>query len=59
MNLTQEKFAEEADISRRFLQEIEAGEKAPTIKTAAKLRTALNCSWDKLFEAMPSPFEER
>lgn len=56
--ITQEGLAEKADISRRFLQEIEAGEKQPTVKTAAKLRFALNCTWDRLFEALPGPFED-
>ncbi len=31
--LTQEQLAERADMSRRFLQEVEKGEKIPTVKS--------------------------
>ncbi len=47
-NLTQEQLSERADISRRYLQMIEAGRYVPTITVAAKLRKALKLSWDEL-----------
>jgi transcriptional regulator with XRE-family HTH domain len=50
--LTQEQLAERADISRRFLQEVEAGQKIPSIYIAAKIRAALNCSWDSLTQSI-------
>jgi len=46
--LTQEMLAEQADISRRFLQEIEAGEKSPSVIKASQLQKALGCSWEEL-----------
>ena len=45
-NLTQEQLAEKADISRRYVQMIEAGRYVPTIEVAARLRVALKTSWD-------------
>jgi transcriptional regulator with XRE-family HTH domain len=50
--LTQEQLAEQADVSRRFLQEIEAGQKNPTVQVAARLRSALHCSWDTLLRGL-------
>jgi len=48
--LTQEQLAEKADLSRRYLQRIESGERNPTVDVLAKLRRALACSWNDLFE---------
>ncbi len=48
LDLTQEELSEKADISRRYLQQIEAGEMNPTINVASRLRVALKCSWDEL-----------
>jgi transcriptional regulator with XRE-family HTH domain len=48
--LTQEQLAERADISRRYLQQIEAGEMNPTINVVTRLREALQCSWDQICE---------
>lgn len=45
---TQEYLAEKADIDRRHLQRIEAGERNPSIIIAARLRKALGCSWEEL-----------
>jgi transcriptional regulator with XRE-family HTH domain len=47
-NLTQEQLSERADISRRYLQMIEAGQYVPTIEVASKIRKALKLSWDEL-----------
>lgn len=46
--LTQEQLVEKGDISRRFLQEIESGQKLPTVRVLARLRKSLNCTWDDL-----------
>ena len=50
--LTQEQLAEKADISRRYLQQIEAGEMNPTINVATRLGKALRCSWNRLCEGI-------
>jgi transcriptional regulator with XRE-family HTH domain len=47
-NLTQEQLSERADISRRYLQMIEAGSYVPTIEVASRLRVALKLTWDEL-----------
>ncbi|PAW77993.1 MAG: hypothetical protein B9S32_08835 [Verrucomicrobia bacterium Tous-C9LFEB] len=48
--LTQEALAEKADISRRFLQEIEAGTKNPTVNVIVPLKRSLKCNWNELME---------
>jgi transcriptional regulator with XRE-family HTH domain len=50
--LTQEKLAENADVSHRYLQSLEAGKKQPSINVVARLRQALECSWDELLRGM-------
>jgi DNA-binding XRE family transcriptional regulator len=42
-NLTQEKLAEKADISRRYLQLIEAGRYVPTIEVASIYKNEADC----------------
>jgi transcriptional regulator with XRE-family HTH domain len=51
-DLTQEQLAEKADISRRYVQMIESSQYTPTVEVAAKLRSALNVSWDELMKGM-------
>ena len=51
-NLTQEQLSERADISRRYLQMIEAGTHVPTIDVASRLRVALKLTWDELFQGI-------
>ena len=48
-NLTQEKLAEKAGVSARYLQSVEAGEYLPTLPTLARLKSALRCDWSELF----------
>jgi DNA-binding XRE family transcriptional regulator len=48
LGLTQEEFAEKADISRRHLQLIEGGKVNPTIQIALQIKVACGCSWDDL-----------
>jgi transcriptional regulator with XRE-family HTH domain len=50
--MTQEQLAEKADISRRYVQMIESSQYTPTVEVAAKLRSALNVSWDELMKGM-------
>ena len=50
--MTQEALAEAADISHRYLQSLEAGQKQPSIYVVARLRLALRCSWDDLLKGM-------
>ena len=51
-DLTQEALAERADISRRYLQEIESGSKFPTIRILPRLRSALKCTWDEILRGL-------
>ena len=48
----QECLAEKPDISRRYLQQIEAGQMYPTIKVVSRMRKALPCSWDDLLRSI-------
>jgi len=50
--LTQEQLAEKADIDRRSLQRIEAGQWNMTVDYLDRLRKCLNCSWKDLFQGM-------
>ena len=50
--LTQEQLAEKADISRRYVQLIEASSYVPTVAVASRLRAALGVSWDELMRGM-------
>jgi transcriptional regulator with XRE-family HTH domain len=46
--LSQEKLAEYAELNPRTVQRIEAGEIAILLTTAARVRKALGCGWEKL-----------
>ena len=45
---TQEKLAERAGVSGRYLQEIESGFANASLAILTQLRLALDCSWDEL-----------
>jgi transcriptional regulator with XRE-family HTH domain len=47
--LTQEKLAEKAVVSVRYVQSVEAGEYFPSLPTLARLKSALRCDWNDLF----------
>jgi transcriptional regulator with XRE-family HTH domain len=47
--LTQEKLAEKAGVSARYVQSIEAGEYLPSLPTLVRLKSALRCDWNDLF----------
>jgi transcriptional regulator with XRE-family HTH domain len=48
-SLTQEKLAEKAGTSARYVQSVEAGEYFPSLPTLARLKSALRCTWAELF----------
>jgi DNA-binding XRE family transcriptional regulator len=48
-SLTQEKLAEKAGASARYIQSVEAGEYFPSLPTLVRLKTALRCNWAELF----------
>jgi transcriptional regulator with XRE-family HTH domain len=50
--LTQQKLAELADLNIRNLQRIEAGELDVVLRTAVRIRKALNCPWERLLPAL-------
>jgi transcriptional regulator with XRE-family HTH domain len=50
--LTQEQLAEKADISRRYVQLIEAGRYVPTIDVAARIKKAFGVLWDELLKGL-------
>jgi transcriptional regulator with XRE-family HTH domain len=50
--LTQEELAELADISRRYVQLIEASRYTPTIEVATRLRKAFKVTWDELMKGL-------
>lgn len=52
LNLTQDKLATRAKITKRYYQDVEAGRKSPTVKVVVRLRKALGCEWDDLFKGL-------
>ena len=50
--LTQEKLAEKAEISLRYVQQLEAGQRNPSIPTLVRLRKVMSCSYDDLFRGL-------
>jgi DNA-binding XRE family transcriptional regulator len=48
--LTQERLAEKTGVSARYVQSLEAGEYLPTLPTLARLKSALRCSCNDLFD---------
>lgn len=50
--LTQEALAERADISRRHLLSIEAGQKSPKLEVITRLHYGLKCTWDDLMKGV-------
>jgi len=43
---------EDDDISLRYVQQLEAGERNPSIPTLARLHRSLGCKWDDLFKGL-------
>ena len=52
LELTQEDLADHAQIDRRQLQRIEAGTANPGVEMIARIRKALDCSWEELFSGI-------
>lgn len=50
--ITQESLAEAAEISHRYLQSLEAGDKQPSINVVAQIRFGLKCSWEELLKGL-------
>ena len=50
--LTQEKVAEQVDLSGRHYQKLEAGSVTPTFGVLINLRSALRCTWSDLFKSI-------
>ena len=50
--LTQERLAEKSDISLRYLQQLEAGQRNPSIPTLVRLHRALSCRYDDIFKGL-------
>jgi transcriptional regulator with XRE-family HTH domain len=50
--LTQEKVAEKADISLRYIQWLEAGKRNPSIATLVRLQKVFGCSYDDFFRGL-------
>lgn len=50
--MTQETLAENAGISVRYVQKLEAGEPLPSISTLATLRLALKCDFEDLMRGI-------
>ena len=46
--LSQDALAVKADVTKRYVQMIEAGQKCPTLYTLQRLRSALQCAYDDL-----------
>jgi len=50
--LTQEKLAEKADISLRYVQMLESGAKNPSLVTLSNIRKALDSDYNSLFKGV-------
>ena len=46
--LSQDALAVKADVTKRYVQMIEAGQKCPTLYTLKRLRDALECGFEDL-----------
>jgi transcriptional regulator with XRE-family HTH domain len=50
--VTQEKLSEKSEISLRYLQQLEAGQRNPSVPTLVRLHRALSCKYDDLFRGL-------
>jgi transcriptional regulator with XRE-family HTH domain len=48
LKMSQEQFAEAINVSRTYLQTIEAGKGNPTIQVVDRIKKACKCSWDDI-----------
>jgi DNA-binding XRE family transcriptional regulator len=49
---TQEETAEKIGVSSRYYQSMEAGRYFPSLAVLIALRTALECTWEEIFESL-------
>jgi transcriptional regulator with XRE-family HTH domain len=50
--LSQEQLAVKADFTRRYIQNLESGQKSPTLFALKRLTTALKCSYQDLLNGV-------
>jgi len=50
--MSQNRLCELADIDRSYLQRIESGRSNPTLEVVARLKKALNCSWEVILRGV-------
>ena len=50
--LSQDQLAVKANVTKRYVQMIEAGQKCPTLFTLARIHSALSCRYDELFQGI-------
>jgi transcriptional regulator with XRE-family HTH domain len=50
--LTQNELSDLAEIDRSFIQRIETGSNSPSAEVLVRLRRALKCTWDQLFQGV-------
>lgn len=55
---TQEQLAYEADLSYKYLQELEAGKKCPSLIIVIRLRKALDVGLDEIFPGLNKMVKE-
>ena len=51
-SLTQNQLSELASIDRSFLQRIEAGTSNPSTEVLLRLKGALKCTWNQIFNGL-------
>ena len=51
-DLTQNRLADLASIDRSFLQRIEAGTSNPSTEVLLRLKRALKCTWEQIFDGL-------
>ena len=50
--MTQKQVSELAQIHKRYVQDLEAGLKTPSISVVARIRKALKCEWTDLTKGL-------
>jgi transcriptional regulator with XRE-family HTH domain len=50
--LTQEGLAELAEVSAWYIQSVERGMNFPSLPVLTKIKAALECSWNRLFNGI-------
>jgi len=49
LDLSQSKLAVRSELSLRYIQDLEAGNYHPPIKTLLRLKTTLRCRWEDFY----------